>query len=136
MFKNLYCFVLLAISFCFLGVSAQEGKPVLISGDFRGVNFEEFVKQVEAKTNYHFYFNPAQFDLLVINIEVKDKSVEEILSEVFRNSDYNFSIDEQKIFLVKGPALKTTLPLSIASKLKDSAYWKQLASPTAELLIH
>ena len=90
------CFICFA-----LNAYAQEKKPQLISGDFRGISIEEFIRQVESKTNYHFYYDPSQFDLLIINAEVKDKTLEEVLTEIFRNSEYNFSIDQQRIFLLE-----------------------------------
>jgi hypothetical protein len=66
--------------------------------------------------------------LLIINAEVKDKTLEDVLAEIFRNSEYNFSIDQQRIFLLKGHVIQTSLPLALASQLKDSAYWKQIAA--------
>ena len=117
------CFICFALT-----VSAQEKKPPLISGDFRGISIEEFIRQVESKTNYHFYYDPSQFDLLIINAEVKDKTLEEVLTEIFKNSEYNFSIDQQRIFLLKGRVIQTSLPLALVSQLKDSVYWKQIAA--------
>ena len=112
-------------------ISFSQEKP-LISGDFRGVTIDEFVKQIEAKTSFHFYYDPAQFGLLVINAAPKDRTLEEVLTEVFNNSEYTFSIDGQKVFLLKGQTIKTTLPGSIISQLKDSAYWKAVAATTNE----
>src|SRR5688500_3886474 len=82
--------------------STQETTPVLISGDFRGITIDEFVKQVEAQSRYHFYYNPAQFDLLIISSTVKDKTLGDVLNDIFKNSEYNFSIDGQRVFLLKG----------------------------------
>jgi hypothetical protein len=115
----------------FIGIScvAQEKKAVLISGDFRGITIDEFVRQIEAKTPFHFFYNPSEFDLLVVNAEVKDKPLEELLNEIFKNSDYNFSIDQQRIFLLKGHTLKTTLPPILISQVKDSVYWKSIIAP-------
>src|SRR5687767_5398963 len=107
------CFVFLSSS-----AFAQEKKPVLISGDFRGITIDEFVKQIEAKTSYHFYYDAAQFDMLIINAEIKDKPVEDVLNEIFKNSEYNFSIDQQRIFLLKGQTIKTSLPSSLISMVK------------------
>src|SRR5687768_3460209 len=119
------------ISFLFFLIAiksyAQENKSIRVSGDFRGITIDEFVKQIESKTSYHFYYDPAQFDLLVINAEVKDKPVEDVLNEIFKNSEYTFSIYQQNIFLLKGQNIKTNLPVAVASTLKDSTYWKQLA---------
>jgi len=121
---------LIFLCFFLIGVSAyaQETKPVLITGDFRGVTIDEFVKQIESKTSFHFYYDPAQFDLLVVNAEMKDKTIEDVLNEIFKNSEYKFTIYQHHIFLLKGQQnINTNLPLGLAATLKDSAYWKQLA---------
>ena len=90
-------------------ISFSQEKP-LISGDFRGVTIDEFVKQIEAKTSFHFYYDPAQFGLLVINAAPKDKTLEEVLTEVFNNSEYTFSIDGQKVFFAKRADYKNNAP--------------------------
>src|SRR5215216_419541 len=109
--KTLYC--LLFISFFITGgVYSQEKKPVLITGDFRGITIDEFVRHIEAKTSYHFFYDPSHYDLLIISAEVKDKSLEEVLSEIFKNSDYNFFIDKERVFLTKAQVIKTDLPPS------------------------
>lgn len=131
--KTLFRLVFLLSIFFWVNANAQEKQPPLITGDFRGITIDEFVKQVEAQTNYHFYFDPAQFDLLIVNIEVKDKPVEDVLTEIFRNSDYSFAIDQQRIFLLKGQTIQTTLPASIAGKVKDSVYWKQIVAGASGL---
>ena len=81
-----------------LDLCAQEQKPFLISGDFWGITIDEFVKQVEAKTTYHFYFDPKQFDLLIINADVKDRPLTNVLNEIFKNSDYSYAIDNNRVF--------------------------------------
>ena len=127
--KRIQDFLLFCVVF-FVGGScafSQSSQPVLISGDFRGVGIEEFVKQVEAKTNYHFYYDPLQFDLLVINTEAKNQRLEDVLQEMFKNSDYNFAIDGKRVFLLKQKTINTSLPLTMISQVKDSAYWKQTA---------
>ena len=128
----MYRLFFLFFFFASVDALAQENKPVLISGDFRGVTIDEFVKQIEAKTSFHFYFDPVHFDLLVINVEVKEKPLEYVLNEIFKNSEYNFTIDQQRIFLSKGQSIKTTLPPSLVNQLKDSAYWKQVAAAASE----
>lgn len=128
----MYRLFFLFFFFASVDALAQENKPVLISGDFRGVTIDEFVKQIEAKTSFHFYFDPVHFDLLVINVEVKEKPLEYVLNEIFKNSEYNFTIDQQRIFLSKGQSIKTTLPPSLVNQLKDSVYWKQIAAAASE----
>ncbi|HVG15092.1 MAG TPA: hypothetical protein VM935_09030, partial [Chitinophagaceae bacterium] len=92
-----------------IGAVAQENTAQLIRGDFRGVTIDEFIRQVEAKTNYHFYFDPKHFDLLILNIEAKDITLDRLLKEAFKSSDYNYAIDGNRVFLLKGAAIKTNL---------------------------
>src|SRR5205809_3724670 len=97
------------IIFCLLFIchftvltSAQDKKQELITGDFRGVDISEFVRQVEAQTSYHFFYDPALFDLIVVNAEMKSLSIEQALEKIFANSEYSFSVDQNRVFLLKG----------------------------------
>ena len=103
---------------------AQDKKPELVTGDFRGVSISEFVRQVEAQTSFHFFYDPAVFDLVVINTEIKGLSLSEALDRIFASSEYSFSIDQNRVFLLKGGTIKTGLPPALISMVKDSAYWK------------
>src|SRR5688572_936910 len=84
---------------------AQDKKQELITGDFRGVGISEFVRQVEAQTSYRFFYDPGVFDLIVVNAEIKNLPVKEVLEKIFANSEYSFSIDQNRVFLLKGAPL-------------------------------
>jgi hypothetical protein len=120
--RFIFCLILI---FHFSSVTyAQDKKPELVTGDFRGLGINEFVRQVEAQTSYHFYYDPAIFDLVVINAEIKGLPLSEALDRIFANSEYSFSIDQNRVFLLKGGIIKTGLPPALISMVKDSAYWR------------
>ena len=100
------------LSACF--ASAQKQKR--ISGDFRNVNVEEFVKQIESVTDYRFYYDPEVFDLLVLNLTVNNQELEQVLKEAFRGSEYSFAIDNKRVFLLKGQSIRTSLPVTLTGK--------------------
>lgn len=90
-----------------------QKKETSISGDFRNVNIENFVQEVEKQTGFHFFYDPKIFDLLVLNLEVKDKPLEDVLKEVFNGTDYSYAIDGKRVFLLKGQTIRTTLPAAL-----------------------
>jgi hypothetical protein len=72
--------------------------------------FDEFVKQVEAQSGYYFYYDPSRFDSLTLDLNVKDLSLREILDQVFKGSEFEYSIDLQKrIYITEGQKIITQL---------------------------
>jgi len=92
-------------------VSAQGSKPLLVSGSWRGMTFEQFAKAVESNTPVHFYFIPAQLDSITLDLTVKDQPLEKVLDDVFRGTALHYSIDANgHIFVSKGLRVQTGLP--------------------------
>ena len=88
---------------------AQDDRP--ISGDFKALNFEEFVRQIEKSTPYRFYYNPVWTDSLKINLSVLRKTVPEILDEIFQSTELRYAIDKNHtIYISLGQSLMTDLP--------------------------
>jgi hypothetical protein len=54
-------------------VASYGQQAVTISGDFRHLSFEQFARQVEATTPYHFYFKPAAVDSVTVNVQVTSR---------------------------------------------------------------
>lgn len=83
-------------------------KKVTIKLD--SARFDQFVKQVEAQTGYYFYYDPAKFDSLTLDLNVNNLSVREALDQVFRGSEFDYSIDSQKrIYITQGQKIITQL---------------------------
>lgn len=101
-----FAFVLLV---GFFQASGQDKK--LISGDFQGMNFDEFVHALESKSDYHFYYNISQFDSFTVNISVTNKSLNAVLDQAFLHTDFHYSIDAQNnVFVLRRFKIETALP--------------------------
>ena len=103
------------LSFCFLMVArlgfAQQNKTVSISVNFQQATIGQFVTELEAKTGYHFYYNPIQFDSLKVSVEANNKSIEMVLDMAFKNTEFHYAITGQhQVFLTRGRAIETKLP--------------------------
>ncbi|WP_373515155.1 carboxypeptidase-like regulatory domain-containing protein [Persicitalea sp.] len=112
--KKIYQVLLL----CLLGVSlaapsgfAQTPTAKLISGEFQNIDFKEFVKRIEAQSDYYFYYDAIQLDPLQISMQMKNQPLAEVLRQVFNNTEYTYAIDAQnRVFVTKGKAIITALP--------------------------
>ncbi|MDP9077288.1 MAG: TonB-dependent receptor [Bacteroidota bacterium] len=100
--------------FCFLGfleaVSAQQNKTKLFSVNFQQATISQFVNELESKSSYHFYYDPALFDSLRVTLQVTDKPLGEVLDLAFKKTAFTYVISkQQQVFLTKGRQIKTEL---------------------------
>src|SRR6187402_3071279 len=87
-----------------------------VRGDFSHYTFDQFAKEIESKTDYHFYYRPSDVDSLEINLGVKNESVPDLLKEIFATGDLHFAIDPEKnVFVTKGKEIFTELLYDPAS---------------------
>jgi hypothetical protein len=86
--------VLLVISLVSSYLDGQVKADPLITGDFRDLKIEEFVRQLETQTRYRFYYDQKQFDSVQINLSVKGQPLRNVLSLAFDTAKFHFSIDE------------------------------------------
>jgi hypothetical protein len=102
------------LSFCFLmllkvGV-AQQTAVRSISVNFQQANIEQFVTDIEAKTGYHFYYEPTLFDSLKITLQLDNKPVGAVLDAAFKNTAFKYAITNAgQVFLTKGREIQPTL---------------------------
>jgi hypothetical protein len=118
---------------CFLisiwHVTAQV-KPVLISVDFKDVRIQDFVKEIESKAGFHFYYNPSEMDSLRLTFSAKNVTTTTILRIAFKNTDFSYTIDNQNnVFLTKGVEILANLPYGLFENERDSINWKEQKEP-------
>lgn len=102
-------FSLLVCSVIYLSLHAQNKKT--ISGDFRGMNMEKFAEYVEARTDYHFYFKPSETDSIVLDLEIRDQTLESILDRALAHTDFHYAIDEDNnVFITEKYSIQPNLP--------------------------
>src|SRR5476651_1155483 len=92
------------LSFCFLillkvGYS-QQTTVQTISVNFQQATIEQFVTELETKTGYHFYYEPAKFDSLKVTVQLDNKSMETVLDAAFKNTAFHYAITvNHEVFL-------------------------------------
>ncbi len=102
------------LSFCFLFLFkitlAQQSSTKLISASFQQAGISQFVNELESKSGFHFYYDPALFDSLKITLQVTDKPIQTVLDMAFKNTSFHYAITgQQQIFLTKGRQVQTEL---------------------------
>lgn len=89
--------------------AAQNGERV--TGTYDSTSFDQFVKDIEGKTGYHFYYDPKSMDSLKVSMSVQDKDVNLILGQLFSGTDLHYAIDPKgNIFITRGREIMSDLP--------------------------
>ncbi len=102
--------ILICLVFCAQLSKAQNVPEKKITMKLDSAKFGDFVKQVESQTGYYFYYDAVRFDSLALDLNVKDQSIREVLDQVFKGSDFAYSIDVKKrIYITEGKAIITQL---------------------------
>ena len=105
--KRIYLLTL-CLTLAFRLASAQDNTKT-ISVNFQKADIGQVVSDLEAKTGYHFYYNPPQFDSLKVTLQATDKTLSAVLSLAFHGTDFNFTIKDQYVFLTKGRQVAANL---------------------------
>lgn len=99
-------------------IQAQQNNPT-ISGDFRGLRFEEFARRVEAQTPYRFYFKSATLDTVTVHVQADNVRLLALLSQVFAHTSLQFAIEEatNRVFITPERPLQTQVPQGVFQSL-------------------
>ena len=90
---------------------AQTPADKPISGTFTNVRFGQFVQTIEAQTPYRFFYNPADIDSLVVELQVEKQPLRAVLQQLFNGSKYGFAIDQQRVYITVNRLIRTELPI-------------------------
>ena len=83
-------------------VCAQQSQSKLIDVDFNQAGISQIVSDLQSKTGFHFYYNPAQFDSLRVTLSLRQKPLNIILDKVFEKTTYYYVItDQREVILTK-----------------------------------
>ena len=117
----------LAILFCCLTLQAQDQPR--IDGDFNDLYFPQFVQRIESITPYHFFFDPAEVDTLVVNLRARHALLSEVLDQIFHNTVFHYGIDasDKNVYITRINAIRTTL---FSATAHDSASTDSIAELT------
>ncbi|MEP7251329.1 MAG: carboxypeptidase-like regulatory domain-containing protein [Ginsengibacter sp.] len=120
--KAIICLLILSCLLFAKDTFAQEAQGNAITGSFNEARFNEFVQKVESQTNFHFYYDPSQFDSIAINISVNNAYLPPVLDKIFSGTDWHYTIDkENHVFITKGFTLAQELPYGFFTGKKDTS---------------
>ena len=104
LFLTIFCFSILSA----VTTKAQETQAVTLN--LQKASFKQFVTVVEKQTNFYFYFNTVDTDSLQVTIAVNNESISNVLQQIFKETDLQFSITaNQKIFITRTVQLQNNL---------------------------
>ena len=94
-------FRILIICICFF-FSTNFMMAQSVSLDLKNVSYERIFNTIEQKTGYKFVYNTQEINKNSLrSISVKDKSIEIVLNELFKNTDIAYRISNKHIVLFK-----------------------------------
>ncbi len=133
--KHTLLFTTLLLTLTFSALLAQTKVEKRLTVDLNEASFGQFVKEAEAQTGHYFYYDASQLDSLKITLHVKDQTLVSVLVEVFKGTEFKFSIDgQQRVFVTSGQPLITQLPddlFNLNTPNKESEQ-NQYVAPTSE----
>jgi len=97
------------LSLCFFISSAQDQVQTM-DLSFDNKTTEEIIAQIEAQTDYRFYFLKEWLGDERINGNYSNENIENILNDILRNSVLNFYLLDKKIILTKNHAIHDKVP--------------------------
>lgn len=112
----------------------NEGRKTSNRGFKRGAVWP--IYQRSRSTNWAlFYYDASQLDSLKITLQVKDQTLVSVLVQVFKDTEFKFSIDDQqRVFVTSGQPIITQLSddlFNLNTPNKESEQ-NQYVAPTSE----
>lgn len=117
-------FPLMLVLFCAISghLFAQQIGSAKVEGNFEGLTLVSFFDRLEKQLSCKFYYDAAKLDSVTVKVSATGQPLSELLKEVFKGTDIQFSIDARNnIFITKGQALLTDLPKGFFQAVPDLA---------------
>lgn len=72
-----------------------------LSIEMEGTSLEEVLDEIESQSEFYFLFNQKQIDVnRMVNIKIKNKSLENVLNELFANTNVRYQIFDRQVLLL------------------------------------
>lgn len=113
-------FLLVYLLLLQLAVFSQD-KQDTFSFDFNNVTIKTAIETIEKSTNFKFYFQEEWLveNQSILNISLKNKTIDETLNQILNQTDINYFIDKNKIILSKHNIIREKLPDDFFEKQVD-----------------
>ncbi len=102
--RNILLLLMLSVSQVFaLNTYSQKTKLTL---DLNDITIKEALLQIEEQSEFNFLYNTKLIDVnRKTSLKIKDQKIDQVLSELFDNSDVNYTVFNKQIILSPGEYL-------------------------------
>ena len=106
-------FILFFLILTQLLFSQEEEK--LFTVEFKDSKITDIIKYVESETNYKFFFNEEWLTENTVNISkvYTNATLEEILTDTYKETNLNYFIDDKKIILTRNSIIYEKIPETV-----------------------
>jgi hypothetical protein len=112
------CILLLLLQAAF---QSNAQRAPLISLHLENAGFGDLVNAIESATPYHFYFDSAQTNEMLITLDVNNKPVTAVLTQLFGKSDWHFAIDDDmNILITRKQEIHSSLPVGFFDRSNET----------------
>jgi hypothetical protein len=113
---RLFFLCLMTLSFSSFGQRQQW-----ISGNFKGMTFDQFVLAIEQQSDYRFYYQASLTDSLKISSLPERQLLHDVLREVLKDTDLRFTISpDYNVYITRGREILAELPPDFMNENKTS----------------
>lgn len=96
------CLILLFCGIMQAFASTSYSQEATLSLNLKNKSIETVLNQIEEQTEFRFLYNKKQVNVdRIVNIEVRDKTIQNILNELFDGENVSYSIRDRQIVLSK-----------------------------------
>ena len=103
-----------------LHVSAKVHSQDKINLNVKNVSFDKLFDLLEKKSNYTFLYNNQAIPSGTVNVDVKNVSVPQILSDALANTGLSFRILSQKLIVITQTVNPKTADITVTGKVTDA----------------
>jgi TonB-linked SusC/RagA family outer membrane protein len=112
--------IILFVSGAFADNAVSQVAKVSLS--MNGAPIYQIIEAIESQTDYLFVYNKEEVDVTRnVSISVRNKSVAEVLSSMFRNTDIIYAMEGSNIMLMTEESASSQQNLQVTGKVTDSS---------------
>ena len=91
---------------CLFSTVYAQDKEFKVSGTYQNEAFTEFVKQIEARSSFQFYYYAQDVEHISVTGNFQELSLSECLTQLLEDSQLSFAINGSKVFVYRGDAVQ------------------------------
>ena len=106
----MYLALFVAINLC--GATSNYAQLTMISLNMKDVNIKTVFEAIEQNSEFIFFYQSAELDTdWKVSINAENQPINEILSQLFDNTEYGYLISDRQVFIAKKEVEKSVVAL-------------------------